>query len=681
MTEQTKPKGYEIPLTRGPIPPEILRQLQADGADIKRIEESRQKLVDEQEARRRIFTAALAHYMGSIAQLEELHSIGYSGSVLTREHGPQATNIGKKMELLTVRFYRIKGQHWNLPGGCETCFPLQRDIIPIIGDIYVKGKKLTEEEKTGLGWTLVTDDQGNPATYKIFASAGRTGSITGQLSIPVIKTEKGFRLIESTRELRHFGIEKLGPENMKIIEEGARDLMSESYAKGDRSALVDFPTVREFQDRFFDEAFNLLIIGALEKQGAVEKKDVVAVTFKGLGGKYAVQVVTEVAPGDVELDNADDYTRERGLHFVKRPAFEGMEGIIADVSYEPASIVPRPIGGAHIKEQYEIGIGRQLALNGAVLSGMTIGAVKILDKERLPELCISEIGITARLVFDDTRRAGMFQESEEEGFLNYRQYLRERFNNWNPDASLEKERDDHMNLLSTNIGLNMRAILDSGFTMPVDQVIVNNISTVGGLTDLTDLAELRNPRHAMCLCVGMIRMVSDLTDVMMHDPGWFFRSPHFKQMVRSFLGEKEADKMATILAQETRGEGYNDKDQRDFLYLKLGGILTDMWLASKGYTGQEYRSVWQMEDYQVLRKLKQDSKLMEKVGVSEETIRTHEKMLRATGAKAIMSSGKIVTPHDAVESLRTKIDSQERYLTGPNVRDTGLEQYRKTEGR
>ncbi|MBM3309355.1 MAG: hypothetical protein FJY77_03790 [Candidatus Altiarchaeales archaeon] len=432
----------------------------------------------------------------------------------------------------------------------------------------------------------------------------------------------------------------------------------------------------DYQQEYFNGTYSLLLAGALAKQQVLETRPVVAVTFKGLGGKYKLHVVKEPGPGEVDAGIKDPEAEKFGLKFVKKPEMEGLEGVFLDMTYQ--TDVPRPIGGAHTKERLEIERDRKLAENGAVLSGMTIGAIKLLDRSQIPELCIQEVGVTARIIFDDTRRAGIFQESFEKGFLNYRQYLRDRYDQHDPNASLERERDIHLNLMSRNLGTNMKAILDSGLNLPYDQILVWNVSTEGGLVDTADLSQLKDPRHAMSLCVGVLRMMDELTCFTGLQHGDYFKSPHFKTLVSSFIGEKQAERIASVAKTEVLDTDFRSEQIRNRFLLKVSGILTDMWLESKGCTGPEYRSVWQMQGNQVLKRLKADPQLRAKIGLPEEQLRWHEKILKQPAGSGVIVDdehlGRItLRPYQAIDRLRCQIDSHERYMAGPSVRDTYFE--------
>jgi len=153
----------------------------------------------------------------------------YSGSFLHPKEGPQATSIGDELELLEVKFYRVQGQNWNPPAVARMTFPMQHNVVPLIGGIYVKGKKLSDEELEQHGLQVVTDDQNKPAKYMIFATSGRSAILPGHFEIPVMKTEKGFRLIQTDEELRQLGTQHFGQEVMQQLGQATREVLKRAY--------------------------------------------------------------------------------------------------------------------------------------------------------------------------------------------------------------------------------------------------------------------------------------------------------------------------------------------------------------------------------------------------------------------------------------------------------------------
>jgi len=683
-------KGIEVPLTRSPLSPDILRRIEESGGDLKNFEAARQKAVDEFEARRRTLTTLMLSLFPSIAELTEIETNSFAGSYVHPKQGTRPTKVGSDrflkelgfpvdasaishdMGLLEVGFYTTKGG-WNLAGGCQQCFPFKRNVVPIIGGVFIGGKRLTDGEIAKLGLDVVRDDQGKPVKYKIFATGGRSGLIPGEFSMAVVRTEKGYRMLESDREMREIAQATIEPGDLHELRGFAESLVAKSVEDARRFAAGQLPEPLDSGESLVEEFYDNLLVGALVKKGAVEMKQVVGIQLKGLGGRYKLHLTRKVGEGEVELNLQDPDADKVGIKYVKIPGLEGTVGIIVDLNYNPD--VPRPIGGAPTKERLERERDVILAKNGAVLSGMTVGDVRLLDRGQVPQLCIQAIGETCRVVFDDTRRAGIFQMDPGRGTMNYMQYLRERYDNYIPEANLEEERKEHFSLFSRNVGTNMKAILDSGFTVPHDQLLVWNVSTVGGLTDSTMLSPLSEPKVAMSLCVGFLRMIDGVYGVTgsgRENPDSFFATEHFRELVSAFIDKESADRMMSLASREMPSGDFRDIEHRNKVLIKISGVLTDMWMKSKGFG---YRSVWGMQDYQVIRKLEGDPLLCEKIGFKREMLANMKKVLKRPDGRVLMSDGKMLTGADAVEELRYKIDSQERYLAGLSTGENNMGQY------
>ncbi len=253
------------------------------------------------------------------------------------------------------------------------------------------------------------------------------------------------------------------------------------------------------------------------------------------------------------------------------------------------------------------------------------GVFPTLTKKDVPELSTNQLATITNVILDDSRRIDDMIGADyplEHVRKAYRGICLAKFCDkkyWDgpaeaAEADFEPSRERHWKRLTTNMGINLRAIFDSGLTNPKDQNLAGNFSIDGGLADSLDLARMRDPREYHSTVFHMLGSLGQYYEIAGFDRHRFYTSNHFTNLLKSCFGESDGGRLYSSIQREIGGL---DRQDHDIILGKAVGMVTDEFVRRAGV---EEKSVWQMNNEELMSRLESDRELREKTGVKLQSV-------------------------------------------------------------
>lgn len=465
-----------------------------------------------------------------------------------------AANVSRPLECVDIKFLKIKGEGWNLPEGSMLFHPFKESdgeaVVPIIGGIYVKGKKLSDEELDKLGIEYVKDEEGEHVKYTAFRQGGRGIILPGQFDVPAFKSEKG-HMIPPKKQLDYV-LDRCFNGGAAENERLTRAELDRRYAQDDMGLTKDEYDRRYFLYMYYENAvgnaaLSTMVDGDLMKSPAIQFNGVGLDRYPYHGAKPDSRGRLDVSEDTVILETQDERERksiERAGEdwlFVFSQRYDGAQGILADQDHEP--VPDKPSGGlAETEAKRHIERDQLFWANGVIMSGVTFGYAKLIDKVELDKvvgptrMACDVLTVTERVILDDTHRLNLVTHETDEQVSPYLRTFWER--DYGADVTNEDARNRYLKRLSQTVGNNLGKILGMGFTVSKDQNTAANLSYYGGVLDTADFIRMANPFQCGSLIRCWLRDVKDVADAAGLSATQYRRSEHFKDFVNSMLGEQ-----------------------------------------------------------------------------------------------------------------------------------------------
>jgi hypothetical protein len=462
------------------------------------------------------------------------------------------STFGTTLRCRDVRFLRLAGRQWHLPAAQDLFQPFRTVgdaiIIPFLGDFYVNGRRITEEELERMGATFLKDAQGGDVKLPAFVSGGRSLVYFGRLKLPGFTTDEGGLCFFDSRE----ELEARLPNSLPTIRQATEESLRQTYEESDKSLTFD-----EFRRREEERAFFTIVVNGLSQAQppGAEMLEGVAVQLKGTGlYEYLYHLVRKHPDGRIELAPGEAVARVSGVDpgedasFAQRQTYEGVSGIPLDVLHQFYD--KDPTGGLTSSEA-DVERDRRLLARGAVMGGVTLGWVVLFTKEQLDKALGFESGmvspqivVSLRLVLRDSERLKVLAAHNPNPGepTEVFKHLIER--DYGSSADFEDSMRDYLGRLSGNLGGNMRECLAEGLTVNENQDTADNLTTYGGILDSRDFRRMRNRFQCFPLVFNWIRdlaLVAGSAGVRARE---FFEGEHYLRLATAFLG-REAGARAT----------------------------------------------------------------------------------------------------------------------------------------
>jgi hypothetical protein len=328
--------------------------------------------------------------------------------------------------------------------------------------------------------------------------------------------------------------------------------------------------------------------------------------------------------------------------------YKGLAGIILPVAHQHETQVP--VGGCSVLEALAYKREQAILERGGKLSGITVGVVKLLDKEKVPEMCTKEICVVLVAIMDDTRRLDMFYGDrlpKEEYYNLYLDFLVDKYGGEPSLGGFTKDwvlshagelRDRHLDELMPNLGVTMKAVLDSDLTNPQDQDLVGNISVAGGITDTSDLVRMDDPNHSISYIQHLLEGLELFGRNSGLRSGGIFKTRQFKSLLHGFLGNDSAA-IKTYADSITEGKTFENGVQLQ----KLIGLMTDAYVKQRG--GQPTGG-YHLSDRELIELLAKDGPLRQKVQLPDRVL-------------SLLRLGHHITVERTVKGELTEVDALE----------------------
>jgi len=647
----------------------------------------------------------------------------FAGSFVDADGACRPTTVGRPLSSLEeVNLFAIKGGPKVL--GQMIGYPFKmgenadRIVVPIVGGFYGSSGVITEQlERQGVV-ERIKDPSGKPATVPAYGKTARQLYMIASGRMHLLKVDNPNllgvtdRMIipNSPEALEHAWDLVMPGRGSQYLREFVDGAIQKAYELRHSAEPYD-----EFKARYRPsmalkvgadmKILNMVVDGLKThavKQGVdaselhLGKIEDAALPVCGIGIK---------GPGCFNYDGHHVYLGEGGevilppncrlkikgkdTAFVVDTRFENQKGLMLAIPHQPWS--RRPVGAVSITQLFAFERENQLLKHGAELSYITTAVIPLLSREQAPDLCTSQIAIVTNAVIDDSRRIGELLDTDGplEGRQSaYKAMVVEKFGPICPASedevsfvkrNFEAAREKHWNRLCQRVGKNLRAMFDAGFTNPRDQGLIGNISIDGGLCDTVDLAPMRRPKEFHSTLLPALAGLSQFYEVAGFNRADFFRSEHFKTLLRKSLWPEHADQ---LFERVTAFIQPNDPDVWGVKALRAVGLVADEFIRMAGV---DERSVWEMEDMEVLRMLRSNQSLLDSTGVSRHSLRELENSLQL-GIQVRKTSGKRVTladPKEELDYLRGQADITLRCNTAMSMQENSAElerEYRKKFG-
>ncbi len=640
----------------------------------------------------------------SIEVLQQQHDLYFSGSFVRLSGGTQLSQLGKPMHALDdVNLFTVKRTPQTL--GNMIGYPFRTDpateevVIPIVGDFIGAGGNITEKLIQDGKIKRVTHE-GNQVTTPIFVKTMRqlfqptSGSmkllrVRGETIIP--NSEKA---LERAWDLANIDVVGGHTGSAKL-----RAMVDQTLDMAHRNQSSQEP-IADFKDKFRPSMTLRVGIELLEKAmgepqlsgplgldtNAVEilSKPVCGVGIKGAGclnydGNHIYHKSGDTLPAHIRILHDEP---EKDTSFVVDQRYEGLKGLILPVAHQPWS--NQPVGGTSTINKLSFDRENTLLKNGAVLSYVTTAVIPILTKADVPEMVSQDVAIVTNAIFDDSRRIDdlLDQSKPLDGCKSaYLVVACEKYSDQRPaegqdmkdyfDKNFPDAKDKHWEIMTGNIGKNLRAMFDSNLTNPNDQNMIGNFSIDGGLADTIDLATMRHPKEFASAVLHTFSPLTDYYKVAGSKPHEFFKSKHFATLLKGAFGQ-DAEGINRQIQSRLRKVGADDLD----VHVGVAtGIVTDEFAK---LAGVQEKSVWQKTDAEFLTDIQGDRPLLKEMHLAPSSL-VQLKMSVTSGkplSLVVRGTRKMIDPHLEVNRQRAFADLHLRAMAAMNMaeRDQLLKQ-------
>ncbi|VVB52569.1 Uncharacterised protein [uncultured archaeon] len=546
------------------------------------------------------------------------------GSVRPTFFGEPLTSVAN------ANFFHVKvgDEFRSMQGGILRVSPEKGVIVPIVGEFMGEDGPIPDERLAQLGIERVRDTEGRPVTYPMFASTARSliQFCSFQIHVPVVDGRP--RLLNGPEAILDV-FSMLGDESADGLREAARMLLDGAY----EDAKPGMPK-EAFVENQWGKALTMAGTTVLQNIDAPEVTEyltwmslpVCAVQFKGGGCVHYDGNYVTLTEGEVRKHPNLRFKERRGdWSFVVDRRHEGQQGIMLSIPHQPGSM--DPVGGAPTLEAIGYEREQRILEHGGVLSGVTIGVIKLFDDTQVPDLCVPDAAVTVVAILDDTRRVEDFIRTERNPKARehwYKEAVVEKYGPAPPEVKSGDEweawvdsqfiecREKHLAQLCLNLGKTTRATLEANLTNPRNQNLMGNISFAGGITDTRALAEMTDPNQSYSFITHVIEGLNDLAKVAGIQSGEIFRTPHFRSFITEFIGEDAAAPVLQFIQKPyfRVGQRFDDQIQES----KIIGLSTDAWVRKQGGTPT---GAYHTSDVDLTRLLARDESARKRIGMNE----------------------------------------------------------------
>jgi hypothetical protein len=261
----------------------------------------------------------------------------------------------------------------------------------------------------------------------------------------------------------------------------------------------------------------------------------------------------------------------------------GKEGIFLDTIYQP-QIDTSPIGAGVESEARAIEVDEMLLARGAYMAGISLGKLKLMDKERIARLLGEETGekyqgedlfVIYRVITDDTRR---LEHVAFEGL--YEAYLAEQCGSTD---NLQAAKRNHLLELSANLGMNARILLDAGLSVPKQAMTIKDLNPKGGIIDTGDLVKLENEAEGFTLIGNWLENIVQVARLGGVEVLEYFNGEFFAEFINKFFQDDHgvSQQFLQFLRQPERQtasrQAFEEKGANEVLW-GIARIITLEWL-------------------------------------------------------------------------------------------------------
>jgi len=286
----------------------------------------------------------------------------------------------------------------------------------------------------------------------------------------------------------------------------------------------------------------------------------IALRYKGIGSRYTGRAIFDRSdqPLDIRPEEAliTKPGQVSGAHITANKKLLGKTGIFLDAGHQPHSKIP--IGSAADDDVWAIERDHEFLKEGAELSVVNVDAIELLNKTQEPQLSTDKIFVTIGILTDTMLDLDYTTTYPE---------LYEHFATSIYDLPFEQARIKHLEELSTNIGKNLRAALDLGYTTTHrSKPTKKDFSFFGGLKDTGELIQMQKPEDALnIITMYMCDIVYTLKAANIDFKQYIFTNS-FKEFLKEFF-DFESDSQALETQQNIISEFIHAPDES--LLLKL----------------------------------------------------------------------------------------------------------------
>ncbi len=608
-------------------------------------------------------------------QIVDFASHGVSGFHRGTDGRMVATNIGRPLHAVNMRFMQVKGREWETPTGGSTMFrPFKTGIgensddviLPLVGGIWLEGEDITKNPEIleKLGISMVCGKDGAEATHPAFMSGGRSIVLPGQYMLPAFKNNVGGYGFITLDRLQ----KAMSPDGNTGVVDQLSDRVRDRLGKLHERQKVDM-SKDEFVGRYFEQEFMSQALEASEqasyKWGKLEKA--VAVQYKGVGTrKYVYHLDKQdkegvhIQIGDqlLKVSDANEEQRYRSasLGMAQRTEYDYADksGTFLEIVHEYFD--KSPTGGIY-SEMKSYKRDQVLWGEGAQMSGITTGFVRFLNRVDIdtafgkPTRMVCEETVMAeRVILDDTHRLASFTERRGDPGKpsdEFQLFIEGNYDGGYSDA----HRSDYLEQLSSNVGKNMGICLDVGLTCAKEQNSAENLSLWGRIIDSQSFMDMKNRYQCGSLIGNWIQNVMDTAKNTGLTAEQYFKSQHFKTLAVQMLGEEEGGKAYKLTCNPEAGTSHMHIADR--AYFQLSHLWVKKSLREDGV---------RIDDKFLLDEVERDPKLRESIGFrggdTVELMTNLRKLLRPD-AKAVLMP---IIDAAAPDGVRTETLSPEAFL-------------------
>ncbi|MBU0761776.1 MAG: hypothetical protein KKD39_02020 [Candidatus Altiarchaeota archaeon] len=370
------------------------------------------------------------------------------------------------MEVRTVRFLKLKDRRYSQHLIDAFGFPFHTDqdaTIPFWGNIYMGGKKATEEQLKQLGIEVVKNPDGTDKTYEMTSYRYRRKLyLPGEFQFVVVKAHETapgnppstiihprHRIVSDPRilesHIRHFE-PSTSEETIKKLHAEAHERITQQHST--RGVHEDLKT---YLGENLTHEYILTLGEYVEKRHhTAEVRRGCAITFGGTGSEYYGHLERIKADGKPTMDEGEVVTitgelatqlSDKGVFVGKKQLVEAKaNGAFLDEAHQP-EFSGVPIGVCGVEENGRVERDKTLMEEGAALSEITVDVIPLIEKHAVDRVFTPQkmaqqmhpsiddgtetpsLYVPVTIVVDDTRRLHEVTSNP----LTYMKYVTERY--------------------------------------------------------------------------------------------------------------------------------------------------------------------------------------------------------------------------------------------------------------